>query len=306
MAEMNVESSGPIGLVIRSGTDLYEVEYEGQILRAWRRKKVKRSAGRVSDSVIIGDYVRLSLQPDDSAVIEEVLPRKTRLGRERFGKVPQGMAANLDQILIVMSVRMPRFDSHALDRLLVLAESTGVKPIIVLNKVDLLEPGENAEELLKDQAQAGYSRYCCCALTGEGIEPIRGILKDRISAVAGPSGVGKSSLLNAIQPGLSLRTGEVSLWSRKGMHTTSEFRLLRLNDGGYVADTPGIKTVSFPEVDLALVDECFPEMATYLNQCRFQDCSHIHEPGCAIRAAVKEGKIPAGRYDSYRRIRTGA
>ncbi len=306
MDEMSGESLSPVGLVIRSGTDLYEVEYEGRVLHARRRKKVKRSAGRVSDSVIIGDYVRLALQPDDTAVIEEVLPRKTRLGRERFGKVPQGMAANLDQIIIVMSVRLPQFDSHTLDRLLVLAESTGVLPIIVLNKVDLLEPVESATDLLKEQEQTGYSRFYCSALTGDGIEPIRGVLKDRISAVAGPSGVGKSSLLNAIQPGLSLRTGEVSLWSQKGTHTTSEFRLLRLDDGGYVADTPGIKTVAFPQEDLALVDECFPEMTDYLSQCRFQDCSHIHEPGCAIRAAVKEGKIPIGRYNSYRRIRTGA
>lgn len=305
MPDDRIETPGPVGLVVRSGTDLYEVEYEGRILLASRRKKVKRSAGRVSDSVIIGDQVRLTFQENSTAVIEEVLPRKTRMGRERFGKVPQGMAANLDQILVVMSVRMPRFDSHALDRFLVLSEITGVPPVIVLNKTDLAERPEEVEELLADQRAAGYPMIRCCALTGEGIEPVRVALKDRISALAGPSGVGKSSLLNAIQPGLSLRTGGVSLWSEKGIHTTTEFRLLRLEQGGYVADMPGIKTVSFPESALSILDECFPEMLDRLGQCKFQDCSHVHEPGCAVRTAVETGAIPQSRYQSYRKIRTG-
>lgn len=295
------------GLVVRSGTDLYEVECGGRRVLCHRRMKIKRNAGRVSDAIVIGDRVRLTLTADsETATIEEVLPRTRLLRRARFSKTPQSIAANVDQMLVVLAVDYPRFDSHTLDRFLVMAESSEIPPAIVINKIDLDTGPPDLDAALTVYESLGYPVHRCSALGGEGLEPIRDLLRERITVVSGPSGVGKSSLLNAVQPGLRLRTGEVSEWSRKGRHTTTEFRLLALDIGGYVADTPGIKTITLHDVDIGRLDECFREIAPLLGECRFDDCSHVHEPGCRVRQAVDDGLVTASRYESYVRLRSSA
>lgn len=287
------------------------------------RGLLKHGRKRTSQPVSVGDRVRVRPSSGTGADargrrvregnIEEVLPRHATLARSRFNKTDQVAVANLDQAVIVMALREPDFNAHRLDRFLVLVEASDLKAVICLNKSDLIKKRELKKEtqpLLDLYRGLGYTAFTTSEETLMGIEELRQALRGHISAFIGSSGVGKSSLLNAVQPGLHLWVGDV-MEMGKGRHTTTDVSLHRLKGeggrtAGYIADTPGIKTVSLLEredVDVAL---CFPEFATWRATCRFNNCSHVHEPGCAVREAAAAGAIAASRYESYLKIRGDA
>ena len=254
---------------------------------------------RATDPLTVGDRVRF--EPSES-IIEEILPRHSQLSRHSpSGRGQHTLVANLDQVFVVFAAAFPPPDFRLLDRFLVMTEAAEILPRLVINKVDRVaaEDRPDLEAGVGVYETIGYSVFWTCAKTGQGIEELRAAMQGRISAVAGPSGVGKSSLLNALQPGLQLKTGEISNADFSGRHTTTTAELLPLTGGGWVADTPGLRQVDFWEVDKADISLCFPEFSPYLGECRFADCRHHTELSCAVRAAVEAGAINRRRYDSY-------
>jgi ribosome biogenesis GTPase len=295
----------PTGTVLGAVGGVYSVELPGgELVEAVLRGRLKRNE-RSDDRVVTGDTVELAPQAEGGWTIEAVAPRRTQLARRAPGPGrprPKLIVANADRVIVVLAATLPEPNPRTLDRLLVLCEANQLPAVIVLNKVDLA--GEvPARAFLAPYQAAGYHTILASALTGLGLEPLRALLCAGRSVLTGPSGVGKSSLLNTIEPGLHLRIGEVSEAVLKGKHTTVNSRLIRLGCGGYVADTPGLREVGMWGVERAHLDFCFPELRALREQCRFDDCSHTHEPGCAVRQAVEEGRIPAVRYESYVALR---
>jgi ribosome biogenesis GTPase len=259
-------------------------------------------------AVAVGDHVRFSpatkadasKDEDFEGVIEAVADRTSSLTRHIGGK-NHTIAANVDQVIIVASVGEPALRTHLIDRYLVTAHAGAVTPIVCINKADL-DTDRQADQAAQMYRALGYTALLTSIQTLIGIDDLRGVLKDQASVLAGHSGVGKSSLLNAVQPGLNLRTGEVSQTSAKGRHTTTSARLLRLDVGGYVVDTPGIRSYEIAEVPVHELEMHFVEFVERLAQCKFSDCTHMHEGKCAIKQAVQAGQIARARYDSYVRM----
>jgi ribosome biogenesis GTPase len=260
---------------------------------------------RSTDPLTVGDRVRLD---SELAVIVETLPRHSELSRHSpSGRGQHTLVANLDQAFLFIAATHPAPDFWLLDRFLVLAEAADIPPRLIVNKVDRLTDEErpNVEAGVAVYEKIGYPVYWVSAKTGQGIEAVRSAMAGRISAVAGPSGVGKSSLLNALQPGLQLKTGEISNAMLSGRHTTTTAELLPLDGGGWVADTPGLRQVDFWEVERDQIQYCYPEFEPYLGECRFAGCRHHTELGCAVRAAVEGGEIDRRRYESYVQMAIG-
>ena len=298
------------GVVIKARSGVYEVKSEDEVIHCALRQKIKREDDRMraetkemrmASLVSVGDRVVISTPGDQAGYIEEILPRKNQFGRERIGKLPHVITANLDILLIVFAAKAPPLNLRMLDRFLVTAEAAEMESIICINKMDLVKP-DKVKGKMKLYEDIGYPVIYASAVTGEGLDALRHAMRDKISAFAGPSGVGKSTLLNAIQPGLRLRIGDVSERTHKGQHTTSEVELLSLDFGGFVADTPGIRSLGLFEISTQYLDSFFPEMRKYLPLCKYPSCSHTHEPDCAVKEALELGKINAQRYESYLRL----
>lgn len=294
------------GLVIRAQSGFY-------VVRADDREIICRVRGRLKqgeiegDILAIGDRVTFSENEDGTGVIDKVHERKAMFARTRTGikrDFRQIILANPDQIVAVFACAEPEPHSRMLDRFLVVAEKQDIDAVIVANKVDLVTHSK-AEKLFGLYEELGYPVFYTSARTGQGVESLRIALKDKISALVGPSGVGKSSLLNAIQPELGLHVREVSEATSKGMHTTHVRQLFPLEEGGYVADTPGIRSLALWDTEPEELDAYFVEMRHLVSECQFNDCTHTHEPGCAVRAAVEAGEIAPERYHSYLRLRFG-
>lgn len=290
------------GLVVGSGRGGdYAVELADGHLACRLRGRIKLATGDRLDRLVIGDRVtvRQSLDEPERGVIESVLPRHSQVSRGRPGKQPQIIAANLDQVLIVVAVFQPDLSLHALDRFLGIAAASELPAAIVLNKMDLEPTGQIRDAVAEIYEPLDYPLLSTSAESGEGLALLAEFLRGRISAVVGPSGAGKSSLLNAINPDYQLRTGEV-MDIGKGRHTTTDSRLLPLDAGGYVADTPGIKTLQLVEGSVAPreLQTLFPEIDALAEECRFDDCTHRTEPDCAVRDEVGESVAPS-RYESY-------
>ena len=267
-----------------------------------RLKKVKL----YTDLVATGDRVRWRLTRPGRGVIEEVLPRETQLSRLRPGPghmpVEHVIVANPDQAVFIFAVRDPTPRLRMLDRLLVLAENNDLPAIICANKIDLVDDVQEAWELFDLYQEIGYPVLYTSIRTGQGVQELRERLLGQISVLSGPSGVGKSSLLNAVQPELGLATKEISDATGKGRHATVSIRLWPLDGGGYVADTPGLREAGLWDIEPEELAWHFVEMRPYLSDCRFASCTHTHEPDCTVKAAVDAGAISEDRYDSYCRL----
>ncbi len=265
---------------------------------------VLRTLARDSrNAVVTGDRVVFRPEGDtDQGVIERVEPRHGTLSRCSHGK-EHVLVANVDQILIVASASQPELKTNLIDRYLVSTEVNGLSAVICLNKCDLVDMN-TLHDVAHLYSRIGYRVLITSAVTQEGIPQLRQILTGHETAVSGQSGVGKSSLLNAVDPNLHLETADVSAWSQKGRHTTRRARLLPLAAGGWVADTPGIRQFEVWDVTPEEVDGFFVEFRAFIPFCRYPDCSHVHEDHCGVRDAVADGRIARRRYDSYVRLRT--
>jgi ribosome biogenesis GTPase len=283
-----------LGTVLERDGAVYRVATNDGVVRAVLRGKTKRDSPRV----VVGDRVHIEPEPGGELFgVVSVDPRTTLLER----RVPEGrgtrpVAANIDQVFVVTASTHPDPIPQLIDRLLVVAEANSIPAAVVVNKVDL-DPGES---LIERCRAPGYAVYPTSVKSGEGIEPFSRALAGKVSVVTGPSGAGKSSLLNAVEPGLKLRIGEISAKLRRGRNTTVSAIMLPLVSGGYLVDTPGFSEVGLWGIVPRELASCFPEMRPYLGECRYADCRHMSEPGCRIQAAADAGDILPGRLESYR------
>jgi len=294
------------GLVIYAHAGRYEIQAGSQRAICLLRGRLKREK-RFTDLLVAGDRVRWSVTGPGRGIIEEILPRDTQLSRPRPGSPGSEdlIMANPDQAVLVFSVCQPEPSLRLLDRFLVAAEVNELPAVICANKIDLLDADEEAGDLFGLYEKIGYPVVYTSAVTGQGVAALRDRLCGKLSVLTGPSGAGKTSLLNVVQPELGLATGQISQATGKGRHTTVAIRLFPLAGGGYVADTPGLREMGLWQIEPDELDWLFPEMRPFLGRCRFSSCTHLHEPGCAVQAAVDAGAVSAARYDSYCRLREG-
>lgn len=290
---------------MQSGFITVETEEAGAVVCRLRGKlKRRRFEG---DIIAIGDRVEISLLPDGTGMIEEIKPRShdlSRMAPTPRGEYRQVLLANPDQVVLVFAVTHPEPRLRMLDRFLVICEKQNLPVTIVANKVDLTGL-DQAQRIYGLYASLGYPVIYTSVKDRLGIESLRQRLVGKISGLAGPSGVGKSSLLNAIQPDLGLAVRTVSDATLKGRHTTVVREMFPLNEGGYVADLPGLKSLALWDTEPEELDGYFPELRELVAHCQFNDCTHRSEPGCAVQKAVEEGRVHPNRYESYLRMRYG-
>lgn len=287
------------GRVVRADAKVFHVDVDGQVILAAPRGKLFEELGKRKNPVAVGDLVELD-RSTDPASIEAVLPRRNYLGRMASARDPreQVLVANVDRLFVIGSLSRPGFSSNRTDRILAACRWHDIPAVVVLNKIDLARPGE-AEAIRATYEQAGVEVLETCALDGRGVDALREALVGRTSVFYGASGAGKSSLLNAIQPELAIRVGKISRYWETGKHTTTFSQLHPLDVGGYVIDTPGIRVFRLHDLTPGDLRGLYPEFAPFASKCRFPDCSHDHEPGCAVFPAVEAGELPATRYASY-------
>jgi ribosome biogenesis GTPase len=285
------------GVVLSKTGGRYRIFHEGEDFDATLRGRLKR--GR--DKVLVGDEVTVELHPGEAATIEDVHPRRSVLKRRSPGKShgEREVASNVDWVVVVGAARHPDWDPHQMDRFTVVAAANDLPVLVVINKCDL---AEECRVSIAPYERAGYPVLLTSARDGSGIEELRARLEGHVSLFMGPTGVGKSSLLNAIQPGLRLRTGEVSAKSRTGRHTTVSAEMHPLSGGGFVVDTPGLRDIGLWGLEPLEVAAAFPEFTEHAPHCRFDNCRHLEEPDCAVAMAVEQRDIAASRLESYRSL----
>lgn len=274
------------GVIIRIQGGFSFVQADYQVYRCSLRGRFRQK----QNMLLVGDNVAFSAVTEDTGVIEELCNRRNVL--------PRPAVANVDQVAVVFAVSRPPFSAAMLDRFLVLAAATGLPAIICLNKIDQV-PFPAYEGITELYRQIGYETLAISASSMVGLAPLRQLMQDKITVFAGPSGVGKSSLVNAIQPGLRLHTGEVSAKIGRGRHTTRFVELLPLTAGGFVVDTPGFSRIDITHIPLSRLSTLFPEFTLPAANCKFASCLHWHEPQCAVKQAVANGLIADSRYQSF-------
>jgi ribosome biogenesis GTPase len=291
---------------VKSQSGFLDVQTNDGIVVCRLRGRLKQGR-REGDITAVGDWVQITVLEDGSGMIEEIEARQrmfSRLAPTPRGEYQQIIIANQDQAVLVFACAEPEPRLKMLDRFLIVAEEAETPVLIVFNKVDLVGL-RKAKEYFGHYKKIGYPLVYTSVETGLGLKTLHKKLIGKISVLAGPSGVGKSSLLNAIQPGLGLAVRNVSKATRKGKHTTVVREMFPLAEGGYVADTPGLKALALWDIEPEEVDGYFPEIRDLVSQCQFSNCMHLHEPGCAVKTAVEDGRIHFERYESYIRLRLG-
>jgi ribosome biogenesis GTPase / thiamine phosphate phosphatase len=300
------------GLVVKEQSGFFWVEAEDHHVYMCRLRGRLLEEARSSDIAAIGDHVKIEVQDADTAAIEAVDERTNVLSRAARTEGNRGagaaerehvIIANADQAIFVFAAAQPIPSMRMVDRFLVAGEKSDIKPItVVINKIDIEGAAPNIARFGLYE-QLGYRLLRTSAKTGEGVAELRALLKDRISVFTGPSGVGKTSLLNAVEPDLGRAVKSVSGYHQEGMHTTRDSELVKLVTGGYLADTPGIRQLAFWDIEPEELDAYFVEIAPLVPDCRFADCKHRNEPGCAVQKALKAGKLSHSRYQSYDKLR---
>ena len=292
------------GLITKAQSGFFWVETGEGIIICQLRGKLKQGRAK-GDIAALGDRVEISVLADGSGVIETVEERHraiVRLDPRPQGEYQQVLLANADQAVFVFACANPSPRLKMLDRFLVIAEKQKIPAVVVANKIDLVD---DPKEIFGLYESLGYRVIYTSTKSGAGVDELKSQLQTKISALVGPSGVGKSSLLNELQPGLGLAVNEISSAMNKGRHTTVIRQMFALDSGGYVADTPGWKSLALWDTEPEELDAYFPELRDLVPQCQFSDCTHQHEPGCAVLAALKAGTIHKERYDSFVRLRSG-
>lgn len=276
------------GIIFKGIGGFFYVKYNDSIYECKARGKIKND----KSDLLVGDFVRISIQDEAQklGMIEEVYERKNTLLRP--------IVANVDQAIVVFSIKNPNPNMTLLDKMLVLAENSGLDIVVCFNKSDL-DTTFDFDRYSEIYTQAGYPVVKTCALAQDGIEELTSLLVDKISVFSGPSGVGKSSLLNAIEENFVLKTGTLSLKISRGKHTTRHSELMELTKGGFVVDTPGFTSLSMHEIDPDDLSDFFPDFKVYSDKCRFDNCSHLNEPGCEVKQAILDKKIAKERYEAY-------
>lgn len=299
------------GLVIKSTGSWYQVRtMDGTVVDCRIKGKFRTKDIKTTNPVAVGDHVEIEMESaQDTAVITKLEERKNYIIRKsvNLSKQAQIIAANLDQALLVVTLASPRTSLGFIDRFLVTAEAYDIPAALIFNKLDLFS--EEGLEILAAYEDIytgiGYPCYNVSALEGINLDQVRSLLHDKVTLFSGHSGVGKSTLINQLIPGIELKTGEISEWSDKGQHTTTFAEMHILPEGGYLVDTPGIRELGIIDIEQQELGHFFPEIRERMNSCRFNNCRHINEPGCAVLSAVEDGEIEPSRYDSYLSIYHG-
>ena len=293
-----------LGVVLEIAKDLCRVGVDGRAVLCDIRGALTAEGTGFINIVAVGDRVLISLPEADHGWVEQVLPRRSALARADsfYSHLKQIIAANMDRLLIVASWREPHIWRELIDEYLIAAARNNLEAIICINKVDLAESIDTCRAAVQAYADLGYRLLFTSAETGFGVDEVRGVLLGNSTVLAGLSGVGKSSLLSAVQPGLKLRTRAVSATSGEGRHTTKQVTMLPLHGGGYVVDTPGIREMGLRGLYRDELVALYPEILAVSASCRFADCSHVNEQACAVKEAVAQGRIAEWRYENYAKL----
>ena len=295
----------PIGRVIKSTGSWYDVRNDaGEIVLCRLRGKIRLDGLRTTNPLAVGDLVNYEKERDkDTCVIDKILPRTNVIVRKsvNLSKESHIIASNVDQAILVATIAQPRTSTGFIDRFTVTAEAYHIPVVIVFNKCDIYDDEQNAmaEQLMKVYNAIGYESFVISAKTGQNCDRLKAIMKDKMSMFSGHSGVGKSALVNRLDPNLNIRVGEISEVHEKGKHTTTFAQMYELGFGGYIIDTPGIKEFALYDMEKETLAQRFPEMRALMHECRFNNCTHLHEPHCAIKNAVEQGLIADWRYENY-------
>lgn len=293
------------GLIIKSTGSWYEVlTDDGDTIKCRIKGKFRTLDIKTTNPVAVGDRVKVDPEPDQSTgLITELEPRRNYIIRKsvNLSKQAQIIAANLDQAFLIVTLASPRTSLGFIDRFLVTAEAYGIPAMIIFNKLDLFS--EEGLEILDHYRQIyeniGYPCFSVSALQEINLEQLKELMKGKVTLISGHSGVGKSTLINTLLPGSELKTGEISDWSDKGKHTTTFAEMFKLPFGGYLIDTPGIRELGVFDIEKQELGRLFPEIRLLMGDCRFHNCRHINEPGCAVLKAMEQGNFETSRYDSY-------
>ena len=295
----------PIGRVIKSTGSWYEVQDDaGLVVLCRLRGKIRLDGIRTTNPVAVGDLVNFEKELDkETCVIDKILPRNNVIVRKsvNLSKESHIIAANVDQAILVATIAQPRTSTGFIDRFTVTAEAYHIPVIIVFNKYDIYDKEQKAaaEELMQVYNSIGYQSFVISAKTGYNCDRLKDLMKNKMSMFSGHSGVGKSALVNCLDPGLNVRVGEISEVHEKGKHTTTFAQMFPLCFGGYIIDTPGIKEFALFDMEKETLAQRFPEMRALMHNCHFNNCTHLHEPHCAIKEAVEQRIIASWRYDNY-------